>query len=148
MSFTSHHPPQRFHVPMRGRDRSEAHRVATPLELFFDLSFVVAVAAAAAALHHELAAGHVVDGVVTYVMVFFAIWWAWMNFTWFASAFDCDVAIVLVLAAAFLATISLPLAILTIGVVVATVVAVTAYRGARLVSRAAVEGSQSSAHPS
>ena len=25
-----------------------------------------------------------------YAMVFFAIWWAWMNFTWFASAYDCD----------------------------------------------------------
>ncbi len=25
-----------------------------------------------------------------YLMVFFAIWWAWMNFTWFASAYDCD----------------------------------------------------------
>ena len=23
-------------------------------------------------------------------MVFFAIWWAWMAFTWFASAYDCD----------------------------------------------------------
>ena len=23
-------------------------------------------------------------------MVFFAIWWAWMNFTWFASAYDND----------------------------------------------------------
>jgi low temperature requirement protein LtrA len=23
-------------------------------------------------------------------MVFFGIWWAWMNFTWFASAYDCD----------------------------------------------------------
>jgi low temperature requirement protein LtrA len=89
MSF-SHHTPQRWHVRMHGRDRAEAHRVSTPLELFFDLSFVVAVAAAAAAMHHELAAGHVVDGVVTYAMVFFAIWWAWMNFTWFASAFDCD----------------------------------------------------------
>jgi len=22
--------------------------------------------------------------------VFFAIWWAWMNFTWFASAYDAD----------------------------------------------------------
>jgi low temperature requirement protein LtrA len=77
-------------VPMRGRDRTEGHRASTPLELFFDLSFVVAIAAAAAAMHHELAAGHVVEGLVTYAMVFFAIWWAWMNFTWFASAFDCD----------------------------------------------------------
>ena len=90
MSIASHHPPQRWHVPMRGRDRGEVHRASTPLELFFDLSFVVAVAAAAAAMHHELVAGHVLDGVVNYVMVFFAIWWAWMNFTWFASAFDCD----------------------------------------------------------
>ncbi len=23
-------------------------------------------------------------------MVFFAVWWAWVNFTWFASAFDTD----------------------------------------------------------
>ncbi|WP_455902142.1 low temperature requirement protein A [Rhodococcus gordoniae] len=23
-------------------------------------------------------------------MIFFAIWWAWMNFTWFASAYDND----------------------------------------------------------
>ena len=90
MSFTSHHPPQHWHVPMRGRDPGEAHRAATPLELFFDLAFVVAVAAAATAMHHELAAGHVVDGIAKYLLVFFAIWWAWMNFTWFASAFDCD----------------------------------------------------------
>jgi low temperature requirement protein LtrA len=89
MSF-SHHPPPHWHVQMRGRDRREAHRAATPLELFFDLSFVVAVAAAAASMHHELAAGHILDGVAAYAMVFFAIWWAWMNFTWFASAFDCD----------------------------------------------------------
>ena len=25
-----------------------------------------------------------------FAMVFFAIWWAWMNFTWFASAYDSD----------------------------------------------------------
>ncbi|HET7802527.1 MAG TPA: low temperature requirement protein A, partial [Humibacillus xanthopallidus] len=25
-----------------------------------------------------------------FLMVFFAIWWAWMNYTWFASAYDCD----------------------------------------------------------
>ena len=23
-------------------------------------------------------------------MVFFAIWWAWMNFTWFATSFATD----------------------------------------------------------
>ncbi|HET9631387.1 MAG TPA: low temperature requirement protein A [Terrabacter sp.] len=74
---------------MRPRDPHEAHRVATPLELFFDLVFVVAVAGAAAQWHHGLAGGHLGD-LVNFVMVFFAIWWAWMNYTWFASSYDCD----------------------------------------------------------
>jgi low temperature requirement protein LtrA len=75
---------------MVARDATEHHRVATPLELFFDLCFVVAVAQAAGRLHHDLSAGHTGHGTVSYVMVFFAIWWAWMNFTWFASAYDTD----------------------------------------------------------
>jgi low temperature requirement protein LtrA len=74
---------------MGPRDPHEAHRVASPLELFFDLVFVVAIASAAAELHHGLTAGHL-ETVVGYTMVFFAIWWAWMNFTWFASAYDSD----------------------------------------------------------
>jgi low temperature requirement protein LtrA len=75
---------------MSGRDPHERHRTATPLELFFDLCFVVAVAQAAAALHHDLADAHLADGIFSYLVVFFAIWWPWMNFTWFASAFDTD----------------------------------------------------------
>jgi low temperature requirement protein LtrA len=81
---------QRWHIPMSGRDPTEAHRAATPLELLFDLCFVVAVAQASIALHHQLVDGHLVEGVVYYLMVFFAIWWAWINFTWFASAYDTD----------------------------------------------------------
>ncbi len=64
--------------------------MSTSLELLFDLCFVVAVAQAAAQLHHALAEGHLAVGLVGYAMVFFAIWWAWMNFTWFASAYDPD----------------------------------------------------------
>jgi low temperature requirement protein LtrA len=79
-----------WYRPMVARPVDEEHRSATVLELFFDLCFVVAVAQAASALHHEVAADHVGDGVVGYAMVFFAIWWAWMNFTWFASAYDTD----------------------------------------------------------
>ncbi|MDQ0792258.1 low temperature requirement protein A [Streptomyces sp. B1I3] len=75
---------------MRGRDPGEEHRAATPLELLFDLTFVVAVSQAAAQLHHALAEGHVGPGLAAYAAVFFAIWWAWMNFTWFASAYDTD----------------------------------------------------------
>jgi low temperature requirement protein LtrA len=76
--------------PMGPRDRDEQDRSATPLELLFDLCFVVAVAQAADHLHHALVQGHIADGVVSYGSVFFAIWWAWMNFTWFASAYDTD----------------------------------------------------------
>jgi low temperature requirement protein LtrA len=76
--------------PMSGRDPDEEHRTATPLELFFDLAFVVAVASAASELHHAIAEAHVAAGAVGFAVVFFAIWWAWVNFTWFASAYDTD----------------------------------------------------------
>ena len=76
-----------WRLPLDGRDPDEEHRASTPLELLFDLSFVVAVAAAASALHHDLAAQHY-HGLVAYSMIFFAIWWAWLNYSWFASAYD------------------------------------------------------------
>jgi low temperature requirement protein LtrA len=72
------------------RDPGEAERAATPLELLFDLTFVVAVSRAAAALHHGLVEGHVATGVAGFGAVFFAVWWAWMNYTWFSSAHDSD----------------------------------------------------------
>ncbi|OZC97708.1 low temperature requirement protein A [Rhodococcus sp. 06-235-1A] len=75
---------------MRPRDPKEPHRAASPLELFFDLVFVVAVSIAAVQLHHALTENHLVDGLLSYALVFFAIWWAWMNFTWFATSFDND----------------------------------------------------------
>ena len=77
-------------VRMTGRSVTEAHRTSTPLELLFDLTFVVAVAQAAAQLAHGIEEGHVASAVVSYLMVFFAIWWAWMSFSWFASAYDTD----------------------------------------------------------
>jgi low temperature requirement protein LtrA len=80
----------RLHGTMRPRSPHEPHRTATPLELFFDLVFVVAIAQAAGSLHHAIAEAHAAEGILGYLMVFFAIWWAWMNFTWFASAYDCD----------------------------------------------------------
>src|ERR1700743_1752918 len=75
---------------MRARRRDEAHRVSTPLELFFDLSFAAAVAQAGQQLVHALAEGEPGHGITGDLLVFFAIWWAWVNFTWFASAYDTD----------------------------------------------------------
>ncbi|WP_433785043.1 low temperature requirement protein A [Actinomycetospora sp. CA-101289] len=79
-----------WHRLMGARDPDQSHRAATPLELLFDLAFVVAIARAAAEMHHAIAEDHAVPGILGYLVVFFAIWWAWMNFTWFASAYDCD----------------------------------------------------------
>jgi low temperature requirement protein LtrA len=79
-----------WHRLMGARDPEQSHRAATPLELLFDLAFVVAIARAAAEMHHAIAEDHAVEGILGYLVVFFAIWWAWMNFTWFASAYDCD----------------------------------------------------------
>jgi low temperature requirement protein LtrA len=76
--------------PMQARVVDEPNRTATPLELLFDLTFVAAVAQLAVRLAHETAAGHVATAIGPFLMVFFAVWWAWMNFTWFASAYDCD----------------------------------------------------------
>ncbi|GAB3913668.1 putative low temperature requirement protein A [Microlunatus endophyticus] len=75
---------------MVSRDPYESGRVASPLELFFDLVFVVAVSLSSQQLHHLDADGEVWAGLLSYLMVFFAIWWAWMNFTWFATSFDTD----------------------------------------------------------
>jgi low temperature requirement protein LtrA len=77
-------------APMRPRDTDEPHRASTPLELLFDLCFVVAVSQAARQLNHSLALNHFASGIQGYLLVFFAIWWAWVNFTWFASAYDVD----------------------------------------------------------
>ncbi len=79
-----------FSAVMVARRADERHRASTPLELLFDLCFVVAVSQAAAQLNHMVSAGHFRSAITGYLMVFFAIWWAWMNFTWFASAYDTD----------------------------------------------------------
>ncbi|WP_413812507.1 low temperature requirement protein A [Streptomyces sp. OE57] len=75
---------------MPGRDPGEPHRTATSLELLFDLCFVIAVAQASASLSTAVTGGHYVIGSLRFALVFFTIWWAWMNFTWFASAYDPD----------------------------------------------------------
>ena len=70
------------------RSRDEEHRPSTPLELMFDLAAVIAIAAAATGLHHAIAEAHFFDGIIGFIYSFFMIWMAWMNYTWFASAYD------------------------------------------------------------
>lgn len=74
--------------PLIARDPREGHRAATQLELFFDLVTVVAIASVTVTLHHAISEGHGPEMLLNFIALFAVIWWAWMNFTWFASAFD------------------------------------------------------------
>ena len=68
------------------REFDEEARAATWLELFFDLCFVAAVAALAQGLH----ADPTLRGLWHFAALFVPVWWAWMQFTWFATAWDND----------------------------------------------------------
>ncbi|MFD4024920.1 low temperature requirement protein A [Streptomyces sp. NPDC058576] len=75
---------------MTGRDPGEDGRVSSPLELLFDLTFVVAVGTASSQFAELLAEGHMGHAVTAFVMAMFAISVAWISFSWFASAFATD----------------------------------------------------------
>jgi low temperature requirement protein LtrA len=75
---------------MRSRDAGEQGRASSPLELLFDLTFVAAISSAVFQLAQGIGDGHAGVAIGPFLMVFFAIWWAWLNFTWFASAYDTD----------------------------------------------------------
>ena len=79
-----------IHLRMRARDTTEPHRASSPLEALYDLVFVVAVGSLVGQLAIAIEDGEVAVRIVPYLSVFFAIWWAWINFTWFASAYDTD----------------------------------------------------------
>ncbi|NKY50142.1 low temperature requirement protein A [Nocardia vermiculata] len=82
--------PAHRRIPMIGRDPGERGRVSSPLELLFDLTFVVAVGTAASYLAEMIGAGHPGKAVIAFVLAMFAIVNAWISFSWFASAFATD----------------------------------------------------------
>jgi low temperature requirement protein LtrA len=75
---------------MTGRDPAQNHRTATPLELLFDLTFVIAIGQASGEFAHLVAEAHFGAALAAFGFAVFAIVWAWINFTWFASAYDTD----------------------------------------------------------
>lgn len=76
--------------PMTGRDPHERDRTTTPVELLYDLTYVIAFGAAAEQLADQVAAGHVGAAVGAYLFAVFAVTWAWLSFTWFSSAYGND----------------------------------------------------------
>jgi low temperature requirement protein LtrA len=82
-------PPRRgvvWNRPPTLRAFDDVERHSTWLELFFDLCFVAAVAALATGLHESPNA----FGLLRFIGLFVPVWWAWMGFTWYATAFDSD----------------------------------------------------------
>lgn len=84
------HPDISCHRRMAGGDIHETHRVSTLPELRCDLAFLVVIATALSRLHHAVAEHHLSQDLVGYASAFFAICWAWMNFTWFANDHHTD----------------------------------------------------------
>jgi len=77
--------PPRLQISGDG-ERADDERSATWLELFFDLVFVVAIAE----LAHVLGDDFSTAGVLTYVVLFVPVWWAWVGSTFYATRFDTD----------------------------------------------------------
>lgn len=75
---------------MRARDPEEHGRAASPLELLYDLTLVVAFGVAGSELAHALAAGHVLSGLAGFAFIQFGAVWAWVSYTWFAASYDTD----------------------------------------------------------
>ena len=75
---------------MTGRDPEQPHRAATPLELLFDLVFVVAFSQVGAQMAHYLELGHTSTALLGWWFGTFAVVWAWINYSWLASAYDTD----------------------------------------------------------
>lgn len=75
---------------MAGRDAHERGRVASTLELLFDLVFVISFAQAANGLADQIHHENLIGGLIGFGFAMFAAVWAWINYSWFASAFDTD----------------------------------------------------------
>src|SRR3954468_16436200 len=71
--------------------RGDAERVM-PLELFFDLVFVLAVTQCTALMAHDVSWSSLGQG----LLVLGALWWAWVGYSWLTSVVDPEEGIVLV----------------------------------------------------
>ena len=67
--------PRNSHLRAHG---DHADHSVSPLELFFDLVFVFAVTQ----LSHYLLAHHTLMGTLQTLVIFLAVWWAWMYTAW------------------------------------------------------------------
>jgi low temperature requirement protein LtrA len=69
--------------PRLGATRREGERV-TPLELFFDLVFVLAITQCTALMSHHPSWSGLAQG----LLVLGVLWWAWVGYAWLTSVID------------------------------------------------------------
>lgn len=81
MRLTGVRPPR-----LRTAQTEAEHRSASWLELFYDLVFVVAVAA----LGHRLLVDHDWRGAWAFIGLFVPLWWSWASYTFYADRYDTD----------------------------------------------------------
>jgi len=67
-----------------------SERSSSPLELLFDLTYAVSVGVAADHFAELVEAGNLGDGTMGFIFAMVAILVSWINYSWFASAFDTD----------------------------------------------------------
>jgi low temperature requirement protein LtrA len=84
-SSPADHPdsPHHHHAPRLSAVRREGERV-TPLELFFDLVFVLAITECTALMSHHPSWSGLAQG----LLVLGVLWWAWASYAWLTSVID------------------------------------------------------------
>jgi low temperature requirement protein LtrA len=78
-------PPSRLTAVLRGDDER-----VTPLELFFDLIFVLAITQCTALMAHETTWAGLAKG----MLVLGILWWAWVGYAWLTSVVDPEEGVV------------------------------------------------------
>src|SRR5436190_22066257 len=67
----------------------EGERV-TPLELFFDLVFVLAITQCTALMSHDQTWSGLAQG----LLILGVLWWAWVGYAWLTSVIDPEAGVV------------------------------------------------------
>ncbi len=77
------------HHSRLGTMRREGERV-TPLELFFDLVFVLAITQCTALMSHDQSWSGLAQG----LLILGVLWWAWVGYAWLTSVIDPEAGVV------------------------------------------------------
>jgi low temperature requirement protein LtrA len=115
--------------PPELRTKHDAHgRSATWLELFYDLVFVVAVAALAGRLLEDVTG----SGLASFFGYFALVWWLWASHTYYADRYDTDDLVYRLLAAGQMVAVVVIASSLTPGVAGSTRAFAYGYAASRL----------------